>query len=77
MDFERNSEFAMSEPEPEQQEISDEDRDQYLMEQQEEIDNMNQFDRYDYEFDKEFGNVKSELLQLLRNELKKLVQKVN
>jgi len=77
VNFERNSEFAISEPEPEQREISDEEISQHLMEQQEDIDNMNQFERYNYEFDQEFGNVKNELLRLLRNELKKFVEKVN
>ncbi len=76
-DFEKNSEFSRHISEPEQREYTDDEIDEFHMEQQEEIANMSQDERYDYEFDQKFRNVKDELLKLLYDDLKKTIKKIN
>lgn len=75
--FEENSEFSIPEPEPDMREFTDEEIEQVQMDELEEIANMSREERYDYEFDQRFHNVKDEFLRLLNNELKKETQKLN
>jgi len=76
--FEEESPFSIHEPEPDTNpDFTDEEADKFQMEQQEEIENMSQVDRYNYEFDQRFRNVKDDLLKLLQGDLKKMTQKIN
>ena len=75
--FEEESEFSIPQPEPDDREFTDEEIAEYNMDIINEIENMSREERYDYEFDQKFHNVKDELLHLLQNNLKNMTQKIN
>lgn len=78
-EFKENSPFSLYQPEYEieQQEFTDEEIDKFNFEQQQEIENMDQVERHNYEFDQKFNNTKDELLKLLRSNLKDMTKKIN
>lgn len=72
-EFEKESPFREPEPvEPTEEQINE-----YMKDQQEEIESMSPEERYKYEFDQNFGNTKNELLELIYRKLKEMTEKID
>ena len=67
--------YLMQEPEPEQ--LPEEMIEEHARQEQEYIDNLSPYERYDHEFNQKFGNVKEELQKLICENLKNIASKIN
>ena len=64
----------MQEPE---QTHTDKEIEENMKKEQEDIERLSPEERYEYEFDQRFSNVKEELLELIYGNLKNITKKIN
>ena len=71
-EFEKKS--PMQEPE---QTCTNEEREEYMQQEQEDIGSLSPYERYVHDFNQKFGNVQKELLRLIDSNLRNKANKIN